>query len=136
MSNTSVNDPNLTQCEMNQAQIHLIQDSFARLAPDADLVADLFYARLFQLEPSLRNRLPHDLSAHKGHLVYALSRAVRDLQVRQAQRCQCPDVEVIGAALLWTLELGLGEQYTTDVRDAWTALYPQIAARLPLLRPL
>ena len=132
MSNNQPNDPTLSQAELNQTQINLIHESFARLAPDADLIADLFYARLFQLKPALRNRLPNDLSAHKGQLLYALSRAVRDLNVSsRVQQAESTEHSVIGAALLWTLELGLGEQYTAEVRDAWTVLYPHIAAQLP-----
>jgi nitric oxide dioxygenase len=30
---------------------------------------------------------------------------------------------VVGTALLWTLEKGLGEAWTPDVADAWTAAY-------------
>jgi hemoglobin-like flavoprotein len=30
---------------------------------------------------------------------------------------------VVGAALLWTLEKGLGDGWTPDVADAWTAAY-------------
>lgn len=132
MTNSPQNTLLTSQAELNPAQINLIHESFARLAPDADLIADLFYARLFQLEPALRKRLPNDLSAHKGQLLYALSRAVRDLNLsRRVQQVETTDITVIGAALLWTLELGLGERYTADVREAWTALYPHIAAQLP-----
>ena len=30
---------------------------------------------------------------------------------------------VVGAALLWTLEKGLGDGWTPEVADAWTAAY-------------
>jgi nitric oxide dioxygenase len=30
---------------------------------------------------------------------------------------------VVGSALLWTLENGLGEDWTKEVADAWTSAY-------------
>jgi nitric oxide dioxygenase len=30
---------------------------------------------------------------------------------------------IVGSALLWTLEKGLGEAWTPDVADAWTGAY-------------
>jgi len=33
----------------------------------------------------------------------------------------------VGSALLWTLEQGLGEQFTPEVREAWTAAYGLLA---------
>ena len=36
----------------------------------------------------------------------------------------------VGAALLWTLETGLGAAFTPDVRDAWTAVYQVLAATM------
>jgi len=30
---------------------------------------------------------------------------------------------IVGSALLWTLERGLGDGFTPEVRDAWAAAY-------------
>ena len=118
---------------MDASQITLVQQSFAHLAPDGDLLADLFYARLFQLEPALRGSFPNDLSDQKGQLLYALVRAVRDLPSYRPHdgHIESERMELVGAALLWTLEQGLGERFTPDVKEAWKAVYPQIAAVLP-----
>jgi hemoglobin-like flavoprotein len=35
--------------------------------------------------------------------------------------------DLVGGALLWTLEQGLGDGYTASVRDAWTAAYSTLA---------
>jgi hemoglobin-like flavoprotein len=35
--------------------------------------------------------------------------------------------DTVGAALLWTLGQGLGEQFTPDVESAWTAAYVFLA---------
>jgi hemoglobin-like flavoprotein len=33
----------------------------------------------------------------------------------------------VGAALLWTLEKGLGAEFTPELRDAWTQTYTTLA---------
>jgi hemoglobin-like flavoprotein len=35
--------------------------------------------------------------------------------------------KTVGGALLWTLERGLGEHFTQDVREAWIAVYEVLA---------
>ena len=35
--------------------------------------------------------------------------------------------ETVGEALLWTLERGLGDAFTDDVRDAWATAYTLLA---------
>ncbi len=120
---------------MEQSQIRLIQESFAHIAPHADLVTDLFFARLFQLEPTLRTHFPNDLRAPKGQFMYALTRVVRDLNVSYPEtESEHARRHVVGAALLWTMEQGLGEQFTGEVRMAWTEFCPQLAVLLPLIQ--
>ena len=36
----------------------------------------------------------------------------------------------VGAALLWTLEQGLGEAFTDEVHDAWAAAYGLLSAAM------
>jgi len=38
------------------------------------------------------------------------------------------DYNVVGAALLWTLEQGLGDAFTDEVRNAWGAVYEVLAS--------
>ena len=38
--------------------------------------------------------------------------------------------EPVGAALLWTLDKGLGEAFTPETKEAWTAAYGLIAATM------
>lgn len=114
-------------------QILLVQASFAEIAPQADLVTDLFFARLFQLDPTRRAPLPNDLRALKGQFMYALTRAVRDLNPSLTMATvEAGNQGTVSNALLWTLEQGLGEQFTGDVREAWTAMCPQLTPRLGL----
>ena len=113
--------------------ILLVQQSFTQIAPQADLVTDLFFARLFQLDPARRAPLPNDLRALKGQFIYALTRAVRDLNLSPAAGTgKSEKLETVSSALLWTLEQGLGEEFTPDVREAWTVVCPQLTPRLGL----
>jgi nitric oxide dioxygenase len=36
-------------------------------------------------------------------------------------------LETVGAALLWTLERGLGAAFTSEVKDAWAVAYTTLA---------
>ena len=35
--------------------------------------------------------------------------------------------DTVASALLWTLEQGLGEQFTPDVKAAWVSVYTMLA---------
>ena len=122
---------------MTPQQIKLVQNSFAQVAPIATIAADLFYGRLFEIAPQVRRMFPQEMAEQKkklmamlGTVVNGLSRldtlmpAVRALGKRHAAY----DVHEehfapVGAALLWTLEQGLGDDFTPEVKDAWATAY-------------
>jgi len=126
---------------MNTQQIRLVQESFEHVVPIADTAADLFYQRLFELDPSLRLMFKADLKPQKAKLIQTLSAVVRwlhhleklvpvveDLGRRHAgYGVRDEHYHTVGAALLWTLEQGLGELYTPDVAEAWAAAYTLLA---------
>jgi hypothetical protein len=95
------------------SQIIFAQQSFAQIVPDGDLLAGLFYARLFQLEPAQRGSFPNDLSDQRGQLLYALVRAVRDLPSSRppGNRVEFQPSQVVSAALLWMMAQGLAERF-------------------------
>jgi hemoglobin-like flavoprotein len=126
---------------MTPCQIDLVRTSFAAVEPIADVAATIFYRRLFDLEPSLRGLFPDDLAAQRRNLMQTLTMVVRGLDrlerivpgVEALGRrhtgygVRPEDFETVGAALLETLEEGLGAAFTTDVRDAWAAAYAILA---------
>jgi hemoglobin-like flavoprotein len=126
---------------MNQKQIQLVQDSFEQVKPIAGTAADLFYDRLFELDPGLRPLFKADLSEQKHNLMTTLAFAVAGLNkperilpaVRQlgarhtGYGVQAQHYQAVGEALLWTLAQGLGEQFTPPVAEAWTAVYTLLA---------
>ena len=94
------------------------------------MAADLFYSRLFTLDPSMRAMFPADLAEQKKKLMAMLKLAVNSLnrldelvpavqalgQRHGTYGVTFEQYETVGAALLWTLEQGLGEKFTPDVQ--------------------
>jgi hemoglobin-like flavoprotein len=126
---------------MNSQQIRLVQETFEYVTPIADTAADLFYQRLFELDPSLRPLFKGDLKQQKTKLMQTLSAVARGLHqieklipaVEQLGRrhvaygVKDEHYQTVGAALLWALEQGLGDQYTPEVAEAWAAAYDLLA---------
>jgi hemoglobin-like flavoprotein len=126
---------------MTPEQVKLVPDSFAKVAPIADRAADLFYDRLFVIAPEVRALFPDDLSAQKKKLMQMLASAVANLHQVEKIIPAVQDLgrrhvgygvtanhyEPVGAALLWTLEQGLGPAFTPQVKEAWTETYATVA---------
>lgn len=129
---------------MTPEQGSIVMESWKRVVPIADTAADLFYGRLFELDPSLRAMFPEDLSGQKkklmatiGFAVGSLNRldalvpAVRDLGKRHAgYGVKDAHYDTVAAALLWTLEQGLGDAWNPETEEAWTAVYLLLAATM------
>lgn len=127
---------------MNESHISLVQDSFSKVAPIAEVAAELFYGRLFELDPQLKSLFRGDMKAQGRKLMTMLAAAVRGLNnveslmpvlqslgLRHAgYGVQPKDYDTVGTAFLWTLEKGLGAAFTAEVRDAWVVVYGTIAA--------
>lgn len=130
---------------MTPDQIRLVQASFEDVVPIAEPAAALFYERLFTLDPSLRRLFAQaDMAAQGRKLVQAIAYVVGALYAPEemlgsvrslGQRHVRYGVEdrhyaTVGAALLWTLEQGLGERFTPAVRDAWAAAYGVVSGTM------
>jgi hemoglobin-like flavoprotein len=129
---------------MNHKQIELVQSSFAEVLPIAETAAGLFYDRLFELDPSLRGLFRGDMKEQGKKLMDMI--AVVVVNLRQLDRIvpgvralgarhtsygvQDEHYDTVGAALLWTLEQGLGELFTDDVHDAWATAYTLLATTM------
>jgi hemoglobin-like flavoprotein len=126
---------------MTPHQIDLVQQTFADVKPIAATAAELFYNRLFTLEPSLRPMFKGDIRQQGQMLMSMIGAAVsglknldtlvpvvRGLGARHAgYGVRDEHYAIVGGALLWTLEQGLGEKFTAEVRDAWAAAYGLLA---------
>lgn len=126
---------------MNSEQINLVQASFEDVRPIAATAAELFYDRLFTLDPSLKHLFKGDMPNQGRMLMSMIGSAVHGLKdldklapVLRNLGARHVDYGVreehyvtVGSALLWTLNAGLGEKFTPEVREAWTAAYGLLA---------
>jgi hemoglobin-like flavoprotein len=122
---------------MTPQQIAQIRASFAKVAQIGDQAAALFYARLFETAPEVRALFTGDMEAQGRKLMAAIATvvdglddigaiapAIGDLAKRHVGYGVRPEhYALVGAALLWTLEQGLGEDFTPAVRAAWASAY-------------
>jgi hemoglobin-like flavoprotein len=126
---------------MTNKQKLLVQDSFEKVRPIAEAAAALFYDRLFTLDPSLRALFRGDQKEQGRKLMQMIAVAVKGLDnleqlvpaVEQLGRrhsgygVQNEHYDTVGAALLWTLEAGLGPDFTEEVKEAWATVYALLA---------
>ncbi len=126
---------------MTEEQIALVQANWAKVAPSADSVAALFYGRLFEIAPEVKPLFKGDMTEQGRKLTQMLSvavnglnnldklvPAVQDMGVRHIDYgVKDEHYDSVGAALLWTLGQGLGEDFTPEAEEAWTITYTTLA---------
>ncbi len=127
---------------MNDAQIQLVQDSFAKVVPIKDAAAEIFYTDLFETAPMVKPYFANtDIKDQGAKLMATLGVVVnglRDLDkiVPVAQQLairhvdygvKAEDYDSVGASLLRTLEKGLGDGFTDEVKEAWAVAYTTLA---------
>ena len=126
---------------MTRQERDLVQSSWAKVRPIAAQAAELFYRRLFDIAPEMKALFKGDMRVQGHRLMDMIDIAVNDLdrwdQLTPALEAlgrrhvgygvKEADYDAVAAALLWTLEQGLGPAFTDDVKLAWTNTYTQLA---------
>ncbi|WP_323785370.1 globin family protein [Thalassovita sp.] len=127
---------------MDEKAITLVQDSFALVVPIKDAAAEIFYANLFETAPQVKPYFAHSDMKDQGSKLMAtlgvVVNGLRDLDkiVPVAQQLaikhvdygvQAEDYDAVGASLLFTLEKGLGDGFTAEVKDAWISAYTTLS---------
>ncbi|MHA1567303.1 MAG: globin family protein [Alphaproteobacteria bacterium] len=126
---------------MTPHQITLVQESFKSVLPIKEVAAELFYKRLFELDPNLEQLFTGDMAEQGQKLMSAIAMVVGSLnnwgQVDSKLRelgqrhidygVEAKDYQTVAEALLWTLAEGLGDAFTDEVKEAWTLAYVAIA---------
>ncbi|HUH05005.1 MAG TPA: globin domain-containing protein, partial [Kofleriaceae bacterium] len=134
---------------LTRGQRAAVRRSWELVVPIADTAADLFYKRLFELNPSYRTMFGDDLAPQRRKLIAMLRFIVKSvdwpdtawrenvpaeqdlflvvlaLGRRHTDLYRVPDeaYATVGEALLWTLDYGLGEAFTAEVKEAWVQIY-------------
>ena len=127
---------------MRGINVALVQQTWEQVVPIADEAAMAFYSRLFELDPSLRSMFRQtDMVEQRRKLMQMITVAVRGLdkfdELMPALRAmgrrhvgygvQDHHYDTVGAALIWTLEQGLGDAFTAEARESWVLLYGTLA---------
>ena len=129
---------------MTPTSQRLVRDSFAKIAPMGTAAAAMFYERLFTLDPSLRALFKSDMAEQGRKLMSLIGTAVANLHQLETIVPAVQDLgrrhagygvtrshyQVVAAALLWTLERGLGAAFTVETRDAWVECYTTLASTM------
>ena len=126
---------------MTPNEIDLVQSSFAKVVPIREAAADLFYGRLFDIAPEVKPLFKGDMQEQGRKLMMTLGIVVNGLKdiagivpAAEALAVRHNDYGVkpeyyapVGEALIWTLEQGLGPDFTPAVRDAWITAYTTLS---------
>jgi len=127
-------------------QVELLQQSWRSVLPVGDVAAELFYGKLFSLDPRIRLLFKNDMKDQGRNITAMISvavgglarperitLAVRELGRRHAAYgVQAAHYETVEVALLWMLKKCLGEAFTPEVRQAWAAAYELLAGTMKL----
>ena len=126
---------------MTPDQVESIQASFAKEAPVAEAAAGIFYSRLFEIAPEVEALFRGDMTEQGRKLMKTLAVVVNGLgnldsilpaasalaKNHVAYGVKASHYAPVGAALLWTLERGLGPDWTPEVQSAWSAAYATLS---------
>lgn len=126
---------------MTNEEVHLVQSTWAQVQPIATQAADIFYRRLFATAPELTRLFPGDMHEQGQRLMAMIDTAVGELddvdrlvpalealgERHVGYGVKADDYDAVAAALLWTLQRGLGDAFTGEVRQAWTKTYTLLA---------
>jgi len=129
---------------MTPEQIQLCKSSWAKVEPIADDAAALFYGNLFDADPSLKSLFKGDMKAQGKKLMEMITSAVNMLdrlddllpvvqslgKRHVAYGVEDSQYETVGAALIKTLEVGLDNDFTSEVKEAWVTAYDVLATTM------
>jgi hemoglobin-like flavoprotein len=128
--------------EMTPGQVILIKKTWKIFRSiDPVLIGDTFYSKLFADTPRLRHLFPPKMDAQYAKLIDMLNVVVArldrfdelsaDIEAMAQRHVQYgvrpAHYKLVGTALLWTLQQGLGPDWTTEVREAWNSCYTALA---------
>ena len=127
---------------MTEEQKILVQSSWEKVVPIADQAAEIFYGKLFEMDPEVKPLFANsDMSEQGKKLMQMITMAVKGLDkldelVPAVQGLgkrhvgygvKAEHYDTVGAALLDTLAVGLGEEFTPETKEAWTLTYTTLA---------
>ncbi len=145
---------------LSEAEKESIKRSWRLVVPIAETAADLFYKRLFELQPRYRDYFKTDMASQKRKLIAMLAFVVKSLDWpesdwreevaeendlflvvlalgrRHSELYKIPDeaYQTVGEALIWTLNYGLGRAFDDETQAAWTKVYTLLSTTMKMGR--
>ncbi|TLV02206.1 globin domain-containing protein [Dyadobacter luticola] len=122
---------------MTSRKILIIKTTWSYAIGLPEMTGELFYERLFELDPSLQAMFPPDMEQQNRKLIdmitymvshlQAMENVQRDIDAMAARHAgygvRPEHYKTVGDALKWVLEQRLGDQWDEETREAWTELY-------------
>jgi len=129
---------------MTPEKITLVKTSWAKVKPIAETAAELFYGKLFEIDPSLKSMFPADMKEQGRKLMAMINTAVNALDKLETIVPAVQDLgrrhvdygvkdehyDTVASALIWTLGEGLGDDFTDEVKEAWVETYTILATTM------
>ncbi len=129
---------------MSPEEIKLVKDSWAKVVPIQETAAELFYGKLFELDPSVRSMFKGDMKEQGRKLMAILNTAVNALDKLDTIVPAVQDMgkrhvdygvkdehyDTVGEALIWTLDAGLKDDFTEETKAAWVKVYTLVATTM------
>lgn len=129
---------------MTPEQIELVKSSWEKVKPISEVAAGLFYGKLFEIDPELKKIFSGDMTEQGRKLMAMINTAVNSLgnlsdivpAVQELGKrhidygVKDKDYDTVAEALIWTLESGLGEGFTDEVKSAWVETYTLLATTM------
>lgn len=121
-----------------------IRSNWAKAVTARDILGDIFYENLFEIAPQTRALFPQKIDDQGRKLVETLSwivdhldqdaalheaataLALRHLNYGVDERHYTP----VGAALVATLQVGLGDAFSAADQEAWERVYGQLSKKM------
>lgn len=122
---------------MTDRKTLIIKTTWSYVMTQPELTGELFYGKLFELDPTLRQMFPENMEGQMHKLINMITYMVSRLQtLPQIQKdidamairhtgygVKDEHYALVGKALLWVLEDRLEGQWDEEAAQAWSELY-------------
>jgi len=129
---------------MTKEDITQVQESWHSVAPVKRVAAELFYVKLFELDPTMKLLFSDDLQLRERRFLQlmdatingleradVLKPAIRELGFRHPLFGDSDEHHgTVAIALMWTLEKCLRKDLTFELRAAWTRTFGVLSQTL------
>ena len=126
---------------MTPRQVEIVQSTFRSVQPMAATAGEIFYTRLFEIDPATRALFRGDMKQQAHNFMQVLAVAVsglssmstlapivQELGLRHATYGVKPEhYDAVRQALLYALARILQDAWTEEVRSAWATAYAMLA---------